>query len=83
MLFHVTQTHTPDRCPKDEGGSKTLYNPEAPGVKLRALYGAFSEHIIYYVLEADSLSAVNKFLLPGFMRCSCTITPVLEEAIMQ
>lgn len=33
MLFHITQTHTPETCPKDEGGSKVLYNPKADGVK--------------------------------------------------
>ena len=22
MLFHITQSHTADLCPKDEGGSK-------------------------------------------------------------
>ena len=65
MLFHVTQTHTPETCPKDEGGSKTLFNAGAEGVTLRAMYGAFSEHVIYYVLEADSLAAIQKFLLPA------------------
>ena len=45
MLFHITQSHTADLCPKDEGGSKTLYNPAAEGVKLVAMYGAFPEHV--------------------------------------
>jgi hypothetical protein len=34
-----------------------LYNPNVEGVKLRAAYGAFSEHVIYYIVEADSLRA--------------------------
>ena len=29
MLFDITQKHTPGACPKDEGGSKVLYNPKA------------------------------------------------------
>ncbi len=81
MLFHVTQTHTPELCPKDEGGSKTLYDTAVKGVKLRAMYGAFSEHVIYYVVEAESVKAVNQFLMPGFKRCTCRITPVTEEAV--
>jgi hypothetical protein len=83
MLFLITQTHTPELCPKQSGGSKTLYNASAEGVKLKAMYGAFSQHVIYYVVEADSLQAVHKFLDPGFMRCTCVITPVSEEPIVQ
>ena len=83
MLFHITQIHTPEHCPKDKGGSKTLYNPNVEGVKLRAVYGAFSEHIIYYIVEADSLEVVHKFLDPGWMQCTCKITPVSEEPIVR
>ncbi len=81
MLFHITQTHTPEACPKDVGGSKTLFNPNVKGVKLRAMYGAFSQHVIYYIVEADSLKAVNKFLAAGWTRCTATVTPVSEEPI--
>ncbi|MBI2919253.1 MAG: hypothetical protein HYY01_14865 [Chloroflexi bacterium] len=81
MLFLITQTHTPEQCPKDAGGSKTLYDAAAEGIKLKAMYGAFADHIIYYVVEADSLSAVNKFLDPGWKRCKATVTPVSEEPI--
>ncbi len=81
MLFHITQTHSPELCPKDEGGSKVLYNPNAEGVKLRAMHGAFSEHVVWYIVEADSIDAVQQFLLPGFKRCSCSISPVSEEPI--
>jgi len=35
MLFHITKTHTPENCPKDVGGSETLYNPKVEAVKLR------------------------------------------------
>ncbi len=81
MLFLITQTHTPELCPKDAGGSETLYNPKVKGVKLRARYGAFSQHVIYYIVEADSLQAIHKFVDPGWVRCTCTITPVGEESI--
>lgn len=83
MIFHITQTHTPETCPKDEGGSKILYNPSVEGLELKGMYGAFSEHVIYYIVEADSLSAVNKFLDPGWKRCTSTVTPVNETPIVQ
>ncbi|MCL5985531.1 MAG: hypothetical protein M1371_03090 [Actinobacteria bacterium] len=83
MIFHITQTHTPENCPKNTGGSKTLYDPNVQGVKLRAMYGAFSQHVIYYIVEAGDLEAVHKFLDPGWMRCSCVVTPVVEEPIIK
>jgi len=82
MLFHITQSHTPETCPKDEGGSKVLFNPKVEGVKLIAMYGAFAEHVIYYIVETESFHALNQFLLPGFKRSTCKITPVSEEAII-
>ena len=81
MLFHITQTHTPENCPKETGGSKTLYNPNAEGVKLLAMYGAFAQHVIYYIVEANSADTIHKFLYPGFKSCTATITPVSEEPI--
>lgn len=81
MLFHITQTHTPENCPVDVGGSQTLYDPNVEGVKLRATYGAFAQHVVYYIVEADSLKAVQKFLDPGWKRCTAVVTPVSEEPI--
>lgn len=83
MLFHITQSHSPENCPKDEGGSSVLFNKEAQGVELRAMYGAFAEHVVYYVIEAESMKAVNQFLMPGFKRCECVITPVMEESMVK
>jgi hypothetical protein len=83
MLFHITQDHAPELCPKSAGGSKTLYDSNAKGVKVLAIYGAFAEHVIYYVVEANDLKAVNEFLLPGFERCTSTVTPVSDVPIVQ
>ena len=47
MLFHITQTHTPESCPKNAGGSKALYDASVEGLTLKAMYGAFAEHTIY------------------------------------
>ena len=82
MLFLVTQKHTPEVCPKDTGGSKTLYDPNVKGLTLKGMYGAFSDHVIYFVVEANSLGAVHQFLDPGWTRCTATITPVSEETIV-
>ncbi len=81
MLFLVKQWHAPETCPKDNGGTKTLYNPEAPGVKLDRVMGDFSRHTIYYLLEADWLEDVQKFLEPGWGICTCEVIPLSEEPI--
>jgi hypothetical protein len=78
MLFLITQTHTPETCPIDAGGREVLHeNPEnVPGLKIVAGYGAYTEHTLYYVVEAADYDTVEKFLVPGFKQCKATITPV-------
>ena len=78
MLFLITQTHTPETCPTDAGGREVLHEkPEnVPGLKIVAGYGAYTEHTLYYVVEADDYDTVEKFLEPGFKQCKATITPV-------
>jgi hypothetical protein len=78
MLFHITQRHTPETCPVDEGGSASLFNPNVEGVKLIGRYGANSEHVFFFIVEADDWNALQRFLLPGFRRATATITPVSE-----
>ena len=36
MLFMITQVHTPQTCPKDEGGADVLINKNAQGVSVKA-----------------------------------------------
>lgn len=78
MLFLITQTHVPEACPIDSGGREALHEkPEnVPGLRVAAAYGAFTEHTMYYVVEANDYAAVEKFLTPGFKRCIAKITPV-------
>ena len=78
MLFLITQTHTPETCPIGAGGREVLHeNPEnVPGLKIVAGYGAYTEHTLYYVVEAADYDTVEKFLVPGFKQCKATITPV-------
>ena len=83
MLFHITQVHTPETCPRDEGGSNSLYNPNVPGVKLIGRYGANAQHVLFYIVEADNAMAIQQFLWPGFKRCTATVTPVIEVPVQK
>ena len=44
-------------------------------------WGAWTHHIIWYLVEADNLTAISNFLDPGMKRCTCTVEPVGEEPI--
>ncbi len=81
MLFHITQVHSPDNCPLEEGGSNSLFDPNVEGLKLIGRYGANSQHTLFYIVEAEDAHAVNRFLLPGFKRCTSTVTPVTPDAV--
>jgi hypothetical protein len=81
VLFHITQVHTPETCPRDEGGSNTLYDPNVPGVKLIGRYGANAQHVLFYIVEADDAMAIQRFLWPGFKRSTATVTPVIEVPV--
>ena len=81
MLFHITQVHTPESCPRDEGGSNSLYEPTVPVVRLVGRYGANAQHTLFLVIEADDTDSIHKFLWPGFKRCTSTITPVSEVPV--
>ncbi len=81
MLFHITQRHTPENCPVDGGGSNSLFDATAKGVKLIGRYGANSEHTLFFIVEADDWNALQRFLLPGFRYATAAITPVSELPI--
>ena len=79
MLFHITQVHAPEDCPYGSGGSRSLHDGSVSEVTVHGVYGAFMEHTIYLIVEADDLAMVHKFLLPGMKVCSAEITPVSSE----
>ena len=81
MLFHVTQVHSPESCPRDEGGSNSLYDATVDGLTLIGRYGANAQHTLFYIVEADDVTALHKFLWPGFRTCKSTITPVSEVPV--
>ena len=79
MLFMITQTHSPETCPIDAGGTRVLTDSNAAGVKVRAMYGAYTAHTIWYIVEADSQDALQKFLELGMKRCTAIVTPVYDQ----
>jgi len=83
VLFHITQVHTPETCPRDDGGSNSLFDPNIPGVKVIGRYGANAQHVLFYIVEADSAMAIQQFLWPGFKRCTATVTPVIEVPVQK
>jgi len=80
LLFLITQTHTPETCSTDAGGREALHDkPEnVPELRIVAAYAAYTEHTLYYIVEADDYDVIENFLRPGFKRCQATITPVSQ-----
>ena len=39
MLFMITQVHSPEACPREEGGAKILFDRNADGVTLKGRWG--------------------------------------------
>ena len=81
MLFHITQVHAPEDCPYGNGGSRKFHDSSVSEVTVHGVYGAFMEHTIYMVVEADDFRMLNKFLLPGMKVCSTEITLVSAEPL--
>jgi len=79
VLFHIEQVHSPENCPYGKGGSRSLHDASVDGVEIKGFYGAFMEHTIYLVVEANDVERVNQFLLPGMKVCMARITPVSER----
>ena len=85
MLFHITMTHTEDNCAiynsdMMPGVLEAFENLEALGkelnVKLHYLTWCGPEHVAFGLLEADTLSAVSRYVFSIPMRQKITIVPV-------
>jgi hypothetical protein len=81
MLFHVEQTHSPENCPYGQGGSRSLHDASVAGVEVKGVYGAFTEHVVFLLVEADDIDALHLFLAPGMKTCSAQITPVSDHSM--
>jgi hypothetical protein len=67
--------------PERRGGSNSLFDANVEGVKLIGRYGANAQHTLFFVIEADEVNAVHRFLRPGFKSCTSTVTPVSEVPV--
>jgi hypothetical protein len=79
MLFHIKQSHAPADCPYGKGGSRSLFDENAAGVKLLGYWLAFPQHATFLVVETDDAANLQAFLRPGVDRCVAEITPVTDR----
>jgi len=79
MLFHIKQSHAPADCPYNKGGSRSLFDETAPGIKLLGYYLAFPQHTTFLIVETDDIANIHRFLRPGVGVCVAEITPVSDQ----
>ena len=72
MLFHITQTHTPEACPYHNPEKaratfgKMLSGAEQLGVKLIGVWVDAPAHTMYIVVDTDSAQKIEELLAPAF-----------------
>ncbi len=77
MQFLITQTHDPKDCPKDIGGFRKVFiNENVKGITLSNVYIEHGSHTIVYIVETDDYNNIVKFLEPGMLKCTSSISPV-------
>ncbi|HWP90706.1 MAG TPA: hypothetical protein VNN20_00705 [Thermodesulfobacteriota bacterium] len=77
MLFFITQKHEPGNCPKDMGGFRKVFiNEKVEGVVLKDVYVEHGSHMIFYIVETDNYDNLVRFLEPGMLKCTSSISPV-------
>ena len=67
--------------PDRPGRLNSLYDADVEGLTLVGRYGANAQHTLFYVVDADDVDAVQRFLRPGFTTCTATVTPVSEVPV--
>jgi hypothetical protein len=84
MLFLITQTHNPQDCPKDIGGFRKVFiNESVDGLKLKDVYVEHGSHKIIYIVETESYESIVKFLEPGMLKCTSSISPVSSLTVSE
>ena len=81
MLFHIEQSHAPADCPYGAGGSHSLFDANAAGVKVLGFWLSFPQHTTYLLVEATDAGSLNTFLKPGAKTCLAEITPVVDQMV--
>ena len=84
MLFHITMTHTEDNCPiyhseMMPGVLEAFENLETLGkelnVKVHYLTWCGPDHVAFALLEADTLSAISRYVFSIPMPQKINIVP--------
>ncbi len=82
MQFLITQIHDPENCPKDIGGfRKVLIYENVDGLTLNNVFIEHGSHTILYLVETDDYDKIVKFLEPGMLKCTSSITPVSSLSV--
>ncbi len=82
MQFLITQIHDPQDCPKDIGGFRKVFiNENVDGVTLNNVFIEHGSHTIIYIVETDNYDKVIKFLEPGMLKCTSSISPVSSLSV--
>lgn len=84
MHFLITQTHESKDCPKDIGGfRKVLINENVEGLILKDVYIEHGSHTIIYIVETDNYENVVRFLEPGMLKSTSSISPVSSFSVSE
>ena len=84
MEFLISQVHEPQDCPKDLGGfRKILINENVQGLELKDVYIEHGSHKIIYIVETDNYDNIVRFLEPGMLKSTVSITPVSSFAVRE
>jgi len=82
MQFLITQIHDPQDCPKDIGGFRKVFiNENVDGLTLNNIFIEHGSHTIIYIIESDNYDKVVKFLEPGMLKCTSSISPVSSLSV--
>jgi hypothetical protein len=82
MKFLITQIHDPQDCPKDIGGfGKVFIDNNVDGLTLNNVFIEHGSHTIIYIVETDNYDKVVKFLEPGMLKCTSSISPVSSHSV--
>ena len=88
MNFVVTHIHAPEQCPSGHPEMMEVLREVCPstefaekcGVKVLSSWIAVPEHIMYFVIKADSYNSVVKYFQPIMGIGTARVTPVLDYA---
>jgi hypothetical protein len=85
MLYHVTMTHSEDNCPAydHEGMAKFIAGSDKLdalakelNISVHYLLWGSPDHVAFALIEAESLSALGRYVMSMPIRQAFRVTPV-------